>query len=281
MLEYPDSLSPSRVADFQTCPLLYRLRSIDRIPEPPSAAAVKGTLIHQALEWLFDRPADHRTLDSLEEGFVQACVELEQSDPESFNALTAGLTSPTTDLLVRQVAPLLEAYFRLEQPRYLEPYAREQELSASLTEGFHIRGFVDRIDRAPDGRIRIVDYKTGKAPGDRYAGKALFQLKFYALAWWKNTSEIPTLLQLIYLGSESILRYSPTIEDMHATERKVLSIRGAITSAVTEGFLPNTGPLCTWCSFKALCPAFGGDTPEMPDVRSLIGKPPQRRSTSG
>ena len=30
------SLSPSRAADFKTCPLLYRFRTIDRIPEPRS-----------------------------------------------------------------------------------------------------------------------------------------------------------------------------------------------------------------------------------------------------
>jgi len=33
------SLSPSRASDFKTCPLLYRFRSIDRLPEPPSPAA--------------------------------------------------------------------------------------------------------------------------------------------------------------------------------------------------------------------------------------------------
>ncbi|MGL5830057.1 MAG: PD-(D/E)XK nuclease family protein, partial [Angustibacter sp.] len=40
------ALSPSRAADFMQCPLRYRLRVIDRIPEPPSAAATRGTLVH-------------------------------------------------------------------------------------------------------------------------------------------------------------------------------------------------------------------------------------------
>src|SRR5262245_59551138 len=51
------SLSPSRAGDFLTCPLLYRFRVIDRLPEPPSQAAVRGTLVHAVLEHLFDRPA--------------------------------------------------------------------------------------------------------------------------------------------------------------------------------------------------------------------------------
>ena len=55
------SLSPSRAGDFLTCPLLYRFRVIDRLPEPPSPAAARGTLVHAVLEHLFDRPAAERT----------------------------------------------------------------------------------------------------------------------------------------------------------------------------------------------------------------------------
>src|SRR5437763_173418 len=56
------SLSPSRAGDFMTCPLLYRFRVIDRIPERPSQAAVRGTLVHAVLEHLFDLPAAERTV---------------------------------------------------------------------------------------------------------------------------------------------------------------------------------------------------------------------------
>ena len=51
------SLSPSRAADFKTCPLLYRFRTIDRLPERTSLAAVRGTLVHSVLERLYDLPA--------------------------------------------------------------------------------------------------------------------------------------------------------------------------------------------------------------------------------
>src|SRR6202021_3503082 len=55
------ALSPSRAADFMTCPLLYRFRVIDRLPEPPTEATARGTLVHAALERLFDLPAAERT----------------------------------------------------------------------------------------------------------------------------------------------------------------------------------------------------------------------------
>ena len=48
------SLSPSRAGDFMTCPLLYRYRTIDKLPEPSSPDAVRGTVVHKVLEDLFD-----------------------------------------------------------------------------------------------------------------------------------------------------------------------------------------------------------------------------------
>src|SRR5258708_36456958 len=59
----PSSLSPSRASDFMRCPLLYRLRVIDRLPEKPSEAATRGTVVHAVLERLFDAPAADRTAE--------------------------------------------------------------------------------------------------------------------------------------------------------------------------------------------------------------------------
>ncbi len=46
-------LSPSRAADFMSCPLKYRFRVIDRLPERPSPAAARGTVVHAVLERLY------------------------------------------------------------------------------------------------------------------------------------------------------------------------------------------------------------------------------------
>ena len=50
------ALSPSRASDFMNCPLLYRFRVVDRLPEAPSPAATRGTVVHTVLERLFDLP---------------------------------------------------------------------------------------------------------------------------------------------------------------------------------------------------------------------------------
>ncbi|HEY6577650.1 MAG TPA: PD-(D/E)XK nuclease family protein, partial [Mycobacterium sp.] len=54
------ALSPSRASDFKQCPLLYRFRAIDRLPEPSSTAQVRGSVVHAALEQLYALPAASR-----------------------------------------------------------------------------------------------------------------------------------------------------------------------------------------------------------------------------
>src|SRR6476659_2835159 len=58
------ALSPSRAADFKQCPLLYRFRAIDRLPEPSSTAQVRGSVVHAALEQLYALPAAQRVPDT-------------------------------------------------------------------------------------------------------------------------------------------------------------------------------------------------------------------------
>ena len=105
--------------------------------------------------------------------------------------------------------PLLETYFRLEDPTTLEPAERELRVETTLDDGLVLRGFVDRLDRNAAGDTRVVDYKTGKAPGEGYEQKALFQMRFYALVLWRATGVVPRLLQLLYLGNEQVLRLLP------------------------------------------------------------------------
>src|SRR5215475_11655497 len=54
------ALSPSRASDFKQCPLLYRFRAIDRLPEPSSTAQVRGSVVHAALEPLYALRAPDR-----------------------------------------------------------------------------------------------------------------------------------------------------------------------------------------------------------------------------
>ena len=263
-VEVLGALSPSRAGDFLACPLRYRFRTIDRLPEPPSPDAVRGTVVHQVLEDLFDLPALRRTPEEAAEMLVPAWERLLESEPELAGMFVEG-AGPEVATWLASCRTVLERYFSLEDPTRLEPAERELYVEALLDSRLLLRGFVDRIDVAPDGAIRVVDYKTGRAPGEGFEAKALFQMKFYALVIWRTRGVVPAMLQLVYLGSGEMLRYVPDERDLLATERKVQAVWEAIRRAEESGdWRPNPSRLCEWCSHQTLCPSFGGTPPPLP-----------------
>ena len=189
------ALSPSRASDFMACPLLYRYRTIDRLPEEPSADALRGTLVHKVLEDLFDLPSTTRTPEQARDLLVPTWDALLEAEPELAELFTD--EGPDVAEWLASCRTVLDAYFTLEDPRRLEPAERELYVEALLDSKLLLRGFVDRLDVAPDGAIRVVDYKTGRSPGEWFEAKALFQMKFYALVIWRTRGVVPAMLQLI------------------------------------------------------------------------------------
>jgi putative RecB family exonuclease len=267
------SLSPSRAGDFMTCPLLYRFRVIDRLPEPPSPAAARGTLVHAVLERLFDEPAASRTPHTAQAMLVPQWERLLSEEPA-----LAGLFDDEQGRAawLTEARAMLDRYFALEDPTRLEPRHREHAVEAVLESGLVLRGYIDRVDVAAGGEIRIVDYKTGSSPREEYEASALFQMKFYAVVLWLTQQQVPKLLQLIYLGNGEIMRYAPDESDLRATVRKIDALWRAIERARSTGdWRPRPGRLCAWCAHQAICPAFGGTPPPLPP---LAGVPAQRPS---
>ncbi|MCF6377693.1 PD-(D/E)XK nuclease family protein [Nocardioides KLBMP 9356] len=258
------AISPSRAGDFMACPLMYRFRTIDRLPEAPSPDATRGTVVHKVLEDLFDLPALERTPERAGEMLAPTWDALLDAEPglgEMF-----GGAGPDVTAWLASCRTVLDRYFDLEDPRRLEPADRELYVEALLDSKLLLRGFVDRVDVAPDGRIRVVDYKSGKSPSEGFEAKALFQMRFYALVIWKLRGVVPSVLQLIYLGNGEILRYEPDEDDLRATERKVEAVWAAITRAQETGdWQPSPSRLCDWCSFHEYCPTKGGTVPPLPE----------------
>jgi putative RecB family exonuclease len=257
------SLSPSRAGDFLACPLLYRFRVIDRLPEPPSSAAARGTLVHAVLERLFDSPAAGRTPQAAQALLEPQWERLIAEEPE-----LAGLfdDDEQRSAWLAEARGMLDRYFTLEDPTRLEPRHREHAVEAVLESGLLLRGYIDRLDVAAGGEIRIVDYKTGTAPPEEFEGRALFQMKFYAVVLWLTQQQVPKLLQLMYLGNGEIVRYAPDESDLRATMRKINALWQAIERARSTGdWRPRPSRLCQWCAHQAICPAFGGTPPPLPD----------------
>jgi putative RecB family exonuclease len=260
------SLSPSRAADFKTCPLLYRFRSIDRLPERPTPDQARGTLVHAVLEALFDLPAHDRTPASAADLVAPQWQRLvaEQGELAELTALFDD--EPAAERFLTSARDLLGGYFAVEDPRRLEPAERESFVRAEVDGRLTIRGYIDRLDISPDGDLRVVDYKTGGAPREAFEARALFQLKFYALVLWRTRGVVPRVLRLLYLKDAEICDFTPDAEDLERFERTLLALWQAIERATAaRDFRPKPSRLCGWCSHQALCPAFGGTPPPFPE----------------
>ena len=269
------SLSPSRATDFMTCPLLFRFRSIDRLPSAPSPAAARGTLVHAVLERLFELPAGRRTVEAAGQMLRPEWERLCAAEPD-----VADLFADESELAawLDDARQLLHGYFALEDPQRLEPARREEHVEVVLPGGLRLRGIVDRVDVARTGAVRVVDYKTGRAPREAFEGRALFQMKFYALVLWRTTGAVPALLQLMYLGDREVLRWRPDEAELRATERKLLALWQAIERATQRReFVPRPSRLCDWCDHQALCPAFGGTPPPFPELPAPEAAVPGQR----
>ena len=257
------ALSPSRASDFMTCPMLYRFRVIDKLPSPPTPATARGTLVHAVLERLFDLPTSERTLDAAIALVPREWERIASEEPEMLELLAEH--DGRTDEWFSGAGALLRTWFGLEDPTRLEPAERELYVETEV-DGLVLRGYVDRLDVAPNGAMRVVDYKTGRSPSERFEGKALFQMKFYALVLWRLRGEIPHLLQLVYLGNGEIVRYQPDLQDLLGVERKIKALWAAIERAAVLGdWRPSPSRLCDWCEHRSLCPAWGGTPPDLPD----------------
>lgn len=258
------ALSASRAGDYQQCPLRFRLRAVDQVPEPPSTAALGGTLVHAVLDHLFDLPAAERSPES-----AVALVEPQWAGLLAQNPEYLRLFSSSADLeaWLAGVRALVTAYFNLEDPRRLEPAARERFIEVELGSGLLLRGFVDRIDVAPGGALRVVDYKSGKAPPPRFTQDALFQMRFYALMLWRLEGVVPARLQLIYLGGGQTLTLDPTAAELAQFEEEVGGLWDRIAENLNSGwFPPRRSALCSYCAFTTLCPEFGGNPPPLPEA---------------
>jgi len=262
----PRSLSPSKVSSFTDCALAFRFSVIDRLPEPPSPAATRGTLVHAALERLHLLPPAERTVDAALACLADASVELRE-DPEY-----VGLELRGDDEVAfhAEAAELVRNYFRLEDPRTVRAIGLELMLTAEV-DGLPLRGIIDRLELDGDGGLVVTDYKTGAAPSTQHERKRLSGVHIYSLLCEELLGRRPTRVQLLFLRDPLAIITEPSDRSTRGTRRTLGAVWQAVERACQrEDFRPQPSRLCEWCSFRAYCPAFGGD----PDAARALAERP-------
>jgi putative RecB family exonuclease len=253
-LELPRTLTPSKVTAFTNCPLAFRFTVIEHRPEPPSPHAVKGTLVHSALEGLFWRHEAGRRSEAVAlEELARAWSAL-QSDPEF---IELGLGAHEAEAFLADARTLVRNYFLLEDPNATRTIGVELGVEV-VQDGMRLRGIIDRLDIGPDGELIVIDYKTGKAPSARYEQGRMGGVQTYALLCEKLLGRAPAEVRLLHLRDPVVISSTSTPQTLRGQQQRTVAVWGAIERAcANEDFRPKTGPLCRFCHFKPSCPAFG------------------------
>ena len=243
-MKLPRPLSHSSISLYNECPQKYKFRYVDQVPEKPRHFFSFGQSVHTALEYFYDvkvptPPSLEDVLKHYREKWVSAGYKDESQETEYFE-LGRGIIARFHDKHVKDFAL---------------PFAVEHEFNIEV-DGVPVRGFIDRVDKLPDGRLHVLDYKTGKQlQVGRIDTDA--QLTMYQLACEQQLGvevaeltfyHLPTLKQ-----HKAFRRPDPLVEDL---KKKIVLTAESI---IKERFDPAPEETkCKWCDYKPICPIFKG-----------------------
>lgn len=264
-LPLPTSLTPSKVASFKDCALAFRFSAIDRLPEPPAPYTTKGTLVHRALELLFVKDAADRTIP-----VALRCLQRAQEELREHPDYTGlGLSADEEATFYSEAEALIRNYFLLEDPSTVHPIGLELKLEVELG-SLRLRGIIDRLE-LDAGKLVVTDFKTGRAPKQRYEQGRLGGVHFYAFLCERLFGRRPDRIQLLYLQEPVAIIAEPTEQSIKGLEQRATAIWHAVERACeTENFKPRPSGLCEWCSFRQYCPAWGGDPSQAKELLPLV-----------
>lgn len=295
-------LSPSTFNNYMECSLKFYFKAIagirtDEEIEEGVDNALFGTIFHKAMQLLYEPMVEHGiapkeylptlTPEMIHRAVVRAITEeyfaREEVPEEEYggNLLVVRDTVEkyiTTCLLPFDSAPERDDFrvYRLEHP---------METDFEFGEGRSVRffGYSDRIDRMPDGSLRIVDYKTGSLHKD-FAGLekllsrlpegrngAVMQTLIYSMVAERmqqrgdleGVGVAPSLYYVRYLGKEE---YSPLLNDTslgrevttyddyrEEFERGLAENLGELFNPEVPFTATEDTKVCEWCDFAKIC----------------------------
>ena len=260
------NLSPSRASQFKTCPQQFKFANVDKLKEPTNEVQAKGTAVHQALEDLFELPKEDRDTEKLHNLFRAAWTKVRRTD-EHHNLFSS--VDEEREWGVDGLK-LLSNYMSMEDPKSFDPLERERWVRGTI-EDLNLRGILDRMDRNQNGELIIVDYKSGKAPTEKYKEPRFFALKLYALLIREELGITPIELKLIYLKNSTIHTLKVDNKMLDEVKIEILDIWSDIKLAFEENNFPATkNALCkNWCYYKPICPVFNDNAPSTEELRKI------------
>jgi putative RecB family exonuclease len=233
---------------------LFRFVSIEKIDDPPSIHATRGSLVHRALQLAFSHQPIARTPAVFAASVDHAIAEYRQLP--DFTRL--GLTDEQSEELFAGCRRLVDNYLRMEDPQAVHAIGLELSLTTRI-DGLDLRGIIDRLELR-DGELVVTDYKTGRPPSPNWELRSLSGVRFYALLCKEVFGRLPAAIRLLYLSTGEIIEATPSEQAASFVAARTAAVWRAVERAcVTGDFRPRPSPLCEVCAFRPWCSAWGGD----------------------
>lgn len=244
------TLSASQLDTYEDCPLRYSFEYPLRARGDAGVRADLGSLVHEVLAAFLDPAADDRpprTRDAL----MALAAERWREDIARWR--------PQVEEARRDYYEMLAGWWEAEGDpgSGSSPEVLAVEKRFDVEVGPHrLTGAIDRVDRGPDGGIRVVDYKTGRSELSAAEVAANLQLSVYHLAAGLDPDLAalgpPTQLRMRFLRSMNAIDQPVTEGHGQGTEARVLATAGLILDESFEPSVCTTS--CRYCDFHRLCP---------------------------
>ena len=259
--------SYSAIESYRTCPQKYKFQEIDRIRAPKSREAIFGSLIHETLHYMFKSDPLFPTLDEVVAHFRSHWPTKEVLAKESsHDPLRYPWTDEEEKIYFEEGVRMLKKFYEKNAPWNFSVIDLESRFTVTLTDEktnhVHIlAGVIDRIDKQPDDSYEIIDYKTAKRMPSQQALDENLQLSLYALGLqtrWPHLHAQDIRLSLYFMRHGEKLTTKPSQETIEKTKNHIIKTINEIEARIQEGkpFEPLPGPLCNWCGYRPLCPAW-------------------------
>lgn len=265
-------LSPSTMTRFEGCELAWILKNVWRVAGAEESSRVTvGDLFHLVAARVGRLVPAERTLDAARRITQEEIMQVSRS--AAWQESGFGIDDELE--LGLKVWNLVESWFVME-PVAAAPIVSVESLVETRVAGVPVRGVIDRADQLADGRLVIVDYKTGRAPAGGGYERRLFGVKVYGCALEDMGYEVAEL-QLIYVGSGDIIRVTWDAEVSAVTRDAVKDLAGRMAGVLETGSARAVpGRHCLGCPYVAVCPAQGGTLPPPPDVSTWAAAATER-----
>jgi DNA helicase-2/ATP-dependent DNA helicase PcrA len=234
-------LSASAVQTYETCPLQFKLDREWRIPGDAPAAMQYGGTMHRVLRAYYVSVQQGRAMTeaSLLDLFRADLAEAKIQDAYQH------------DLYLQQGIEQLKEFLRLSGRGEMPEVLHTEEFFEVKVGATTVAGRIDRIDKLPDGRVVITDYKTGKPLSQEDADESL-QLSIYALAAHQKWGYRADHLAFYNLSENTSVFTHRSETQLQAAKAKVEDV----ARNIAEGkFDAKPGFSCRFCAYRVLCPA--------------------------